>query len=381
MGLGSIFEDMEQRKAALEAAELEAYNAKSLFHRLHKRNLDEPKIHEPMGWWSTVRASSLPFFCPREEAIRSMIGLPWAETIEWPKRWVMDRGTGIHHAWQNEVLPTIGAIDGMWLCLDCGHLHGELEPVQRPDACEKCSRHSMLYREYVLVDSDVGIRGHADGIWCDEGALLEIKTCGLNSYRRVVEHGPPLYHRVQAGWYLRQANSMLGVKGLDPLTEVRFIYVPMDDVCRVATPLPGKRDPWFEMDPDTKSIMYPVSQELLSEDVDAAVERVLTFRRVMKLDNDSLPPRDERCRSKSRGGSWKFGCDLCEECFAMGDKFEESKVPWLTASGAIRGDIAPDGVLNGGGEISMVGARVEDPDGLLGEPGATYTVKEGLDDR
>jgi hypothetical protein len=373
MGLGKVFESLREGKAKVSKGEF--------FASIEKMVKDDIRIHEPLDYWSKVRSSSLPYFCAREEMIKHYIGWPWGSYESWQKQWVMDRGTGMHHVYQNLILPKMGNLDGAWICLDCGALSdGECETVKaipRPEECLTCGGHRFIYEEIVMDDEVLLLTGHADGLWLAEKALWEFKTCGMGTYRKVINSGPLEAHRVQAGAYL----SMLKRKGFD-VDNVRFLYIPMEDVCGVSIPLPGVREPFYEVDPTTKAIMCQLQEKDVMPSMSAALERVMLFRMMLKSNESQdvplLPNKHESCTTKSNGGQWKWGCDLCSECMAMGKRYDESKVEWLMEDGTIDGRIAPESVMLGGGELSLVGAQVVDPHGLIGDPESTYRIVEGV---
>lgn len=373
MGLGKVFESLRDGQEKVSRGEF--------FASVEKSVDDDIKISEPLDYWSKVRSSSLPYFCPREEMIRHYIGWPWGGKHTWMKRWVMDRGTGIHYVYQNLILPKMGVIDGIWKCLSCGEVPVDDRKMTvvggRPDECWKCGDHHFLYEELVMDDQLLLLTGHADGVLLKKNALWEFKTCGIGTYRKVIKNGPLDAHRVQAGAYL----SMLKRMGYE-VDNVRFLYIPMEDVGDVSIPMPGAREPFYEVDPITKAVFCVLPEKDVMPYFNEAFERVVLFRTMLKSNESQermlLPEKYKSCTSKSTGGYWKWGCDLCDECFDMGREYDDEKVKWLMEDGTIDGRIAPAGVMLGGGELSLVGAQVVDPHGLLGDPETTYRIVEGV---
>jgi len=292
-------------------------------------NTTEVRKRTPMGFRDPVRMSSLPYFCAREEAIRIAVGELSVEEVGWPKRWVMNRGTGIHHALQNEVLPLVGAIDGLWRCQWCGAMEekgrDELGYMGQPTECSSChSRHEFVYQEVDLHDDELLLTGHVDGLWLKHKAMWEFKTCGEGTYRRVLDKGPSVAHRVQAGGYLRMLNSHFA--GDLELDKAFFLYVPMEDVSAVRIPPPDERPVPYEVDPDTRMIFYPLGESGLKGYFEEAYKRVQTFRQ-WRYDLGSvvgtIPARHPSCTCAGNAGQWKWGCDFAEGCIRLGDRYEE----------------------------------------------------------
>ncbi len=318
----------------------------------------EVRTRVPLEADSPVRMSNLPYFCAREEAIRTCIGGTTKEVINWPKRWTMNRGSGIHVAIQNYVLENIGAIDGMWRH-GCGYEHGLMSPgadlfglASCPTACENCGGTSgFTYMESSFDDVNLGLTGHPDGFWVKEKALWEFKTCGAGTYRRVLGKGPSVANRVQGGGYLKMLNRLLedtrehwaidGVSPgdkLQPFDKVYFLYVPMEDVSDVRIPSPDERSVPYEVDPDTRMIFYPLGIEAVTSDFDEAYKRVTEYRlwrnhiaemsepqlKVRHL-GSVLPRRHLSCTCAGNAGQWKWGCDFAKGCMELGDKYEEKK--------------------------------------------------------
>ena len=311
----------------------------------------EVRTRVPLEADSPVRMSNLPYFCAREEAIRTCIGGTTKEVVDWPNRWVMNRGSGIHVAIQNDVLENIGAIDGVWRCDSCNTLNGvdaflcDEEGVlgfsPTPTKCFKCGQpHCFTYVESTLVHQNWGLTGHPDGFWMKEKALWEFKTCGAGTYRRVLDKGPSVAHRVQGGGYLQMANELLGKyrERDERLEKVFFLYVPMEDVSDVRIPSPDERSVPYEVDPDTRMIFYPLGIGAVTPDFDEAYARVKAYRvwrnhiaemsepqlKVRHL-GSVLPKRHLSCTCAGNAGQWKWGCDFARGCMELGDKYEEKK--------------------------------------------------------
>lgn len=168
-----------------------------------------------------MRVSSLASMCPREEVLA-------ARTPTEPRRDVVDadlslifaHGKGLHYALQNEVLPGIGVLLGIWRCVECAKQYGTLtEPlassqtlVRRPKACE-CGNADFLYREQHFVNKEYQIGGHPDGFITLPGfpglGIVECKS--INSRRAwEVRQTPDMAHVIQTQCYMWLTNLKWG---------------------------------------------------------------------------------------------------------------------------------------------------------------------------
>lgn len=89
----------------------------------------------------------------------------------------MVNGKGIHDAWQH-VMYRMGILEGVWKCNTCGH---DFWAVSPKGLCPNCHIEfkSWNYLRFKEVPIHTGlIRGHADGIFNNEGVrfLLELKS-------------------------------------------------------------------------------------------------------------------------------------------------------------------------------------------------------------
>lgn len=335
---------------------LDQERPKSWFwERVHEKK--RKRVRRPLSQESTVRVSELPYFCAREEAIRVALGVETYELLDWERRWKMSRGSGMHATMQDGEFPLLECIDGMWLCGTCGELYGQHPPggalfgiAPRPDRCGECGGKHLIYQESLLDDVNLGLRGKADGFWIEKGALWEIKTCGIGTYRYMLNNGPPKANRVQAAAYIEMANRMLdnlrdhqridGVEPMDAKIErVYFLYIPLDDVTSVSLPAPRNRVIPYEVDSVTKAVFCEMERESVKPEFEEAHARVREFREWIGqfyVENITdaiqecleqkvpvlLPKRHPACTCASNAGQWKWGCDFAKGCLEFADKFE-----------------------------------------------------------
>jgi rubrerythrin len=292
----------------------------------------EMKKVPPMGMLTMVRASDLPYFCARAEVIRAVASITFEKAVTWKEKIRMARGTAMHRMLQNEILPAMGAIDGWWTCDQCGY-HSNFG--QQPEKCFQCGNEDgFSYQEPVLECSEFGLTGHCDGLWMDDESLIEIKTCGAGTYGRVVGMGPLHAHKVQAGAYLDMWNSMAGnVSNGRLLKNVRFIYMPVEDVTHVKIPAPADRKVPFEVDYDTGMITCKLAGAEVRVAASERQREVAAFRTCMYSIREgakALPSRQASCKDREHAGAWRYGCPVASLCFSC----EEDIGPlWMAMQG------------------------------------------------
>lgn len=165
MGLDTLF----GKPAAANATSI-----KSLIELRLKRKEDRA----PMSPGTLFRVSSLHDLCARREALRILHNVSDERIIEPDLLLTFALGTGMHLALQNEVLPALGILEGMWRCVECGLVAGEPERkhrhtreqiasrVVRPAQCasEACTSTEFTFKEYLFEDHELGLSGHPDGL-------------------------------------------------------------------------------------------------------------------------------------------------------------------------------------------------------------------------
>jgi len=280
-----------------------------------------------------IRMSSLPYFCGREMVLLALASTvcdivvqkkvrTLAETIK------MARGTAMHRAFQNEILPSMGAIDGYWECSTCAGYQSDLGP--RPVECPVCMGKDLRYVEMTLRHDGLMLTGHMDGLWLAEKSILEIKTCDIGTYSKVVSMGPLHAHKIQTGAYLDAWNSNPCHCGDWIMESVRFLYVPMTDVDAVKIPSPKDRKVPFELDIDTGMITFKLPKEVVLDAWAPVARDVSQCRKALQLIASgysyelSPMPRHQSCKSLDNAGRWKYGCSCPELCFAADNPLDRS---------------------------------------------------------
>jgi CRISPR/Cas system-associated exonuclease Cas4 (RecB family) len=93
---------------------------------------------------------------------------------------VFDYGHSVHAKYQRW-LQEMGILFGKWRCKEClNQWEG-----YAPEHCPSCLSRKVVYKEVSLVDEDLMIAGHSDGIvkMGDDNYMIEIKTIGYGSLR------------------------------------------------------------------------------------------------------------------------------------------------------------------------------------------------------
>lgn len=309
MSLADVFRTLDERNQTVHKADFFC-RAKPTVEVVKPLALDRP-----------MYPSGISNFCPREEVLRSVLRINRVKKATLKEEIQKARGTAMHRLLQNEILPSMDAIDGFWRCNRCGWKTGF---IRKPSECPQCKasvRH-LLYEEVHLESDALGLSGNCDGVWWEDRSLYEIKTCAIGTYSRVIAAGPMLSHKVQAGAYLRMWWGETGV-GFTQLDSIRFLYVPMDDVSDVKIPAPANRKVPFEYDYETGMIVFKTPGDDVIGPFNKAMAAVQEFRvALVDIGNDGrkLPCRNEACKSEENAGRWKYGCVTVGPCFKCDDQ-------------------------------------------------------------
>jgi hypothetical protein len=146
---------------------------------LLKARYKTTEVVQPMtadGW---IRVSSLATLCPREEAICALKSIVRTKEFNGDSAMTFAHGKALHHQLQNDLLPSIGCLLGVWKCTDCGTVYGsKTAMIRRPETCEKCDSaqqdepqggpwekktHEFKYIEQWFGDEYLRLGGHPDG--------------------------------------------------------------------------------------------------------------------------------------------------------------------------------------------------------------------------
>ena len=180
-------------------------------------NFNSNRVHPPMQAGDYIRISSFAGLCPREEVLRSNLGVSRDDEVEPDLNLIFAHGSGLHYTLQNNVLPVLKVLFGRWTCLECATSYGgsaaDLTPdtklddiiVARPYKCPKCESHEFLYRELSYVSTQYHLTGHPDGFLrlpqYEGTGILEAKSISTRGAYEV-KNCPKMEHVIQAQLYL-----------------------------------------------------------------------------------------------------------------------------------------------------------------------------------
>ena len=187
---------------------------KKLYERLQAMNVTDRR-DDSDGW----HASSIPYLCPRELALRSLFPKP-ATADDWDPRSLMrvDVGSAVHGWWQNKYLGPANILFGNWVCR--GKCQQRWQECLMPSRkCKDCGG-TIDFTEIQMRDEATGICGSTDGILMLDGDRwgFDLKTSHEDGMSRLKE---PYESNV---WQMNLYMHMLG------LTKALIVYV--DPVCR-----------------------------------------------------------------------------------------------------------------------------------------------------
>lgn len=161
-----------------------------------RRQLDENAVaHDADRDVEHLHASEIckPNWCPRASWYK-LIGTQPDKTNRRISSLIAAEGNEIHERHQN-ALAQLGVLTGVWRCLVCEHRWWATSPA----CCAACGTRLFKYAEVPIVDEDLMLIGHGDGLVETERrgqVLLEVKSIGEGSVR--IE-APALYQRLLDG--------------------------------------------------------------------------------------------------------------------------------------------------------------------------------------
>jgi len=174
---------------------------------------------QPGDW---LRASGLSDLCPRAEVLCSVHKVTRDVHFSADSLVTFLHGSALHWAFQNRLLPAVGAFLGRWKCLGCGKGYGgpdedaagesraltgalTLGLVRRPEVCPQCGGKEFLYREIWFGDEVLKVGGHPDGFLQTPGMVGLGVFEGKSIHERFfweVKNVPMLGHAIQVQTYL-----------------------------------------------------------------------------------------------------------------------------------------------------------------------------------
>jgi hypothetical protein len=126
-------------------------------------------------------------WCPKADYYRIRDGVSQgAANPSFMMENVFDEGHRIHRKWQGW-LWDMGLLSGMFGCKECDNTWWDTSP----ESCPECMGVRLRYREVPLLNDELMIAGHSDGLvfdggdWLDLGepVLIEIKSLSIGTLR------------------------------------------------------------------------------------------------------------------------------------------------------------------------------------------------------
>jgi hypothetical protein len=163
----------------------------------------------PLKPGDRIRCSAYAHLCAREEVLCSLRGIRRKNIVEPDTNLIFLHGTALHWGVQNELLPLLGVLLGVWRCHGCGQTYGSYDALPtnlslRPDTCMRCGDHGFTYTEVYIKDDEYHLHGHLDGLLRLPGlpglGMLEVKSIGDRFFHEVRER-PMIAHIIQVNLY------------------------------------------------------------------------------------------------------------------------------------------------------------------------------------
>ena len=178
----------------------------TLKHRIEKAFRSE-RVTLPLLKGGKLRASEFGRVCPRQEVLCALNDVTRKREETADSSMTFLHGTALHWGLQNELLPDIDVILGIWQCMECGVKYGSQENtphnfIKRPNACS-CGSAEFLYREANYHNEEYDIGGHPDGFLVIPPlkgvGIIEIKSIALGWS---VKQCPMIGHVIQCQIYM-----------------------------------------------------------------------------------------------------------------------------------------------------------------------------------
>jgi len=187
-------------------------------------------------WLPTSR---VPALCPRMHVIASRLNLELTDEWDAQARWRADRGSAIHHVFQELWLGPLKLLLGGRKCSKCGHKHGtdgngDVWPstsIVCPEKCDKCSnkwrrQDPFQFIEPHAIDKPLKVRGRIDGLLRLPGyypEVIDLKTThflGSEAKPWSVYRRPRINDVKQLHWYMDSVQCNRGrIVYMDPAAE------------------------------------------------------------------------------------------------------------------------------------------------------------------
>lgn len=178
-----------------------------------------------------LSASSLPYLCPRKEAICLTEDFTRTDVIKPELQMIFETGNAFQVIIRDMVAKK-GILQGMWRCKTCDYVHGSTDGeftinsrgekeshlkarITRPRKCGieidgygTCDGDKFEYIEETIIDDNEEIIGHPDGFISNAryDHVWEIKT--VNNFRyKEAKQAPFHEHLEQSMWYAFKTNK------------------------------------------------------------------------------------------------------------------------------------------------------------------------------
>lgn len=171
------------------------------------------RVKTPLTLSDSIRASSVPSLCAREEVICALNGIDRLDRVDAGLNLTFLHGTSLHWGVQNKLLGPAGILYGTWRCDSCGQMHGIPRDgvpivdwaVRYPNECSRCGDKVFTYEEHSFADPSIQLTGHSDGFLVVPGlpgmGILEVKSIGARGALEI-KNAPQIGHLIQAHVYM-----------------------------------------------------------------------------------------------------------------------------------------------------------------------------------
>jgi hypothetical protein len=297
-GLGSIYQELTKEFSQ---------NVNEIIKKAMTRCEDV----EPLTSKSYLSISSIPYMCPREEAIILLDGQKKLKTVEDKLSLIFETGNAFQDIIREKALAPSGLLYGMYKCRNCDYVHGstngeftvnsrgskeaELSSrIRMPNKCDveiegygQCGGTEFEYVEETVRDHNLSIVGHPDGFLQSKiyDDVLEIKTVNDNRFR-LAKKAPFPEHLEQAMLYAFLTNKK----------KITILYFNKNN-----------------------GDYFTVERRLDSDLISNVINRIKLIRSVIEsfekgeLNVENLP--DRICSSVTVQKA-KY-CESCERCFSL----------------------------------------------------------------
>ena len=274
-----------------------------------------------------LRASSLYKLCARRAAIGAVFPdyvVNDLERISAGQQLTFDLGHAVHEWVQNKYLGPMGTLWGHWFCFRCdGITHTGLMPKK----CKTCGRGrtlwhafefegrverfnvaNFLYVERSLVDNELGLTAHPDGLLYssdlrDIQQVFELKTISTDGYDKLVKQAVPKpEHVIQTHVYMY----------LSKLRETYIVYFDKGKQCEWKFSVESGITPGAER---LQIFHVEFDDELWAKLVADIRDYYKALKLTEKHSGDDIAPFKRICKSPTERNA--RDCPMRDKCFAL----------------------------------------------------------------